>query len=606
MSTKVEGQQQISIYKIESGISLSDLTLLIPKKYKEQTLNGKPAPGYNLKLFHERYLYTPKWKPFVAPIVQSGQEILSANNSAQQNYVLLLEADSAKSVYAITGGYGHNAIREYINNDFGLDILARLIKKEDKILKAAREKNFVGGIMGATKYFRNNFNLFENESFGKFYQELQATVGKELMVDMFGFSEDDLKRGAVCNAKSSFRINKAIDLNRLLKVIEVCETILQKDPIISINDVKKLTKQKNEDLIKSLDEILLDQLWDSFEKPNDGLPFDICHSEFEEYLTAYSYKAKIHRQRKIEGKDKAVRALLNYFDDDFEFESLIDAGALFGKIRAEKKIKDKEHFCNQIRSLIITSYNHDGVELTNSDFLSHLMGDVTFEGQKFFYVDKCWYQIKPTFIDDLNASCKSIITNYNFHEDLKDWKYNSHTENNYNAQYIGEAQTIVLDKITPENIELCDILKWDDNNLYLIHVKAGFGNTMRDLCAQITIAANRLSQDIRTIPSKDFVKSIYKDLKAKKGKAGYYGLAGNQTDNISEADFLKLFDKNPHFVLAVLDTKNAERDLKNIEDFNSSIAKFSLHALMQGMASSGQNLRIRQIKNASGAASKAA
>jgi len=155
---------------------------------------------------------------------------------------------------------------------------------------------------------------------------------------------------------------------------------------------------------------------------------------------------------------------------------------------------------------------------------------------------------------------------------------------------------MVLDKITPENIELCDMLKWDNDNLYLIHVKSGFGNTMRDLCAQISISANRLVQDRKATPSKEFVKKVYQSLKNKNGGEGYYGLAGAQTNNMMEDEFLELFDKQKHFVLAILDTSTSERELQNIEEFNSNIAKFSLDVLTKEMAGIGQNLQIGQIK----------
>lgn len=581
---------------MEMGTAFVDLvSSVLVHDYEEQQLEANLPEGYDFRLFHLRYSFTPKWKFFIEPIVKSNQNILATKSSAQQNYVLLIKVNNTKNIYAVTGGYGHNAIREFTSADFGLDVLSRFIKKEDKILKSAKERNFVGGIMGSTKYFRNNFNLFENEGFGKFYQELQATLEKEFMVNSLGFSEEDLKKGAVCSARSSFKINKAIDFSKLLNVIAACEDILKKDPIISINDVKKLTKQKNGELIENLNDALFDQLWSVFQSLDSSYPFDLCHSDFERYLTARSYRVKMHRQRKIPGTDTSSRMLVNYFDE-YEFDSLVNIKELFVKIKTDITIKNQKHFSGQISSLKIVSYDEDGNELTSGDLLSHLMGDVSHDGEKFFYVDKAWYQIKASFIDDLNASCKIFVQKSSYQGSMKPWDVVTQKENDYNAGYIGDEGTIVLDKIIPENIELCDILRWDDDNIFLIHVKAGFGNTMRDLCAQIAISANRLVQDLQAVPSKAFVRKVYQALRAKKGTAGYFGDAGDQTDNITEEDFVALFEKRIHFVLAVLDTGTAERDLQNIEKFNSSIAKFSLHALTTEMTGAGQSLQIYQIK----------
>ncbi len=48
----------------------------------------------------------------------------------------------------------------------------------------------------------------------------------------------------------------------------------------------------------------------------------------------------------------------------------------------------------------------------------------------------------------------------------------SYIEGDYNLTYKGDIKTIVLDTLTPDGIEPCDILKYDDNdNVYLFHVK---------------------------------------------------------------------------------------------------------------------------------------
>ncbi|MCB9982111.1 MAG: TIGR04141 family sporadically distributed protein [Rhodospirillales bacterium] len=143
----VDGQLQTSVYKMEDGKNLQELAKEVTEEsYSEQQLNNSLPDDYNFQLFYNRYTYTPKWKSFIEPLAEKSQAILFTENSAQQNYVLFIETKDTKNIYAVTGGYGHNAIRKYIDNDFGLDVLSRLIKKEDKILKSARERNFVGGI----------------------------------------------------------------------------------------------------------------------------------------------------------------------------------------------------------------------------------------------------------------------------------------------------------------------------------------------------------------------------------------------------------------------------------------------------------------------------
>lgn len=378
-----------------------------------------------------------------------------------------------------------------------------------------------GGILGTTKYFRNNFNLYENESFGKFYQELQTSVGKEFFVNTLKFTEDDFKKGSVCTAKSSFRINKSIGFSKLIEISKSCEEILDRPSIVSINDVSKLTKQKNEDLIKSLYTQLSKQLYDTFTGAEDSIPFDLCHKDYETYLTASCHQVKCYSSKKPDKDSKIVRGLINYLGVH-EFDKLTNIDDIFTLMREQgKTFKSQEQFWNKVKSLRISCMDSDGVEILGDDFLSFLMGNIKSEnGDEYFYVDKTWYEIKSTFVKNLNEACSSFIKDNLYAEVLKEWDAEKHNENQYNAQYIAENGTIVLDKITPDNIELCDILKWDDKNAYLIHVKSGFGNTMRDLCAQISIAANKLSQDLKGDNKKAFIKEIYKDLFSKKDLGG--------------------------------------------------------------------------------------
>jgi uncharacterized protein (TIGR04141 family) len=234
---------------------------------------------------------------------------------------------------------------------------------------------------------------------------------------------------------------------------------------------------------------------------------------------------------------------------------------------------------------------------TEGDFIEHLMGDVPYDIKRYFFIDRAWYLIKDAFIEALNEHCDSYIQSHYTTGLEKTWPDTLATENDYNSQYIGSLNTIVLDKITPEI--LSDILRWDNDVLYLYHVKAGFGNTLRDLCAQILIAAARIQQDTKA--EKAFIRKIYRSLKlkAKIGGEGYFDKVGKQTEQVSEDDFVDLFNKKVIYVLAVLDTAADQRDIKNMKSFQSNIAKFSLQELSKQMRMLDIDFSVTQIKRAS-------
>jgi uncharacterized protein (TIGR04141 family) len=342
---------QIAIYKIEGGLSLDELCQKAKeKKFAEQSLAFSSKNGFELKLYYQSKPSFPKWKGFAASITTDNQEIIKPYKSGMEGFVLYLSKDD--KVYAVTGGHGHFVVQDCIDTNFGIEVFARLIKKEDKILKSTREKSLVGGILGTTKYFRNNFNLFDNDSFGKIYQEVKARLNKEILVSKLGFTEEDIKKESLCVAKSSFRINKDITCEQLLKVIEGCESLLESAQPIPINSVEKLAKKKNQSLIDKLTTELFSQLWKRYSDPAYEIDFDLCHYEWEQYLTASEYIAS----RGNKGN--------NAFGE-LTFEELSNVDMLFEAIKEQhNKPDDQEAFEKLLRNLKIISFDEEGQILT--------------------------------------------------------------------------------------------------------------------------------------------------------------------------------------------------------------------------------------------------
>lgn len=594
---------QIGIYKIDTEDELlfqdGNPLDIISKKIREkdgdftiQELQQDIKNGFKIQVLYKKRLSNPQWKIFLSDIVKNNQDVFQINKNYAESFIMLCFNNNSNNLYAITGGLGYHVIQEFINDDFGVNILSRLIKKEDKILKSVKEKSVTGGILGSTKYFRKKYNLLENDSFGKIYQELKVDLDKDILNKHFGFSDEDSRKEASCIAKTSFKINKSITFRQLINIISGCEYVLENLDAISINNVKKIQRKKNKFLIQNLESQLFNELWKRY-KNEDSFNFDLCHRDFEKYLTASKYIIKKNTSSN------------NYFNN-VEFQRLESINKLFEEIKKrEDRPKNKKGFEKLIRSLKIYSYNEEDEnnELTKGLIIHHIFGDVTSleDNRKYFLIDNNWYLIKKDFIRQLNDNCKLFIVN-NFENGLeKKWDYRNdnkekRSENFYNKSYIGEDRTIVLDKIIPENIEPCDILKWDSDNLYLYYVKASFGNTMRDLCSQIFIAANRIKNDLNS--SKEYIGKIYDQLQAKiDSDDAYYSEIGKQTKIISRDIFIELFsDKKLIFVLSVLDTKPDERSIKtDIKKFRSNIAKFSLQELVQAMKGIDVEFKITQI-----------
>jgi len=598
---------QIGIYKInlESDLFISSTdhidTMVATIKaddsdFELQKIKDDLSDDFEIQLLYKKKASNPAWKEFFSNIATPDQDILKPFQSKIESFAMFLRNDSSGNLYAITGGFGHCPIQDYIDENFGIDILSRIIKKEDKILKAVKEKSVQGGILGSTKFFRNNYNFFENDDFGKIYQELKANLDRKILKKYFGFSLDDIKSDSTCIAKTSFKINKAISLPQLFKIINSCEYIIKnpsKDPSLEpivINNVRKINKKKNQKLVEELEDTLFKQLWDRYGDIDADIDFDLCSKDFEKYMTASRYVLR---------KGSSTK---NFFGK-YEFVELRNIDQIFEEL---KKHSNKPTSLAELRDLLeslkIYSYNDESsFELTKEWMIYHLMGDISLGDKKYFLIDNQWYEIMEDFINRLNEDCASFVKRNPYNCLDKEWNYtkSGDDENKYNQKYFNEKNTIVLDKILADNIESCDILKWDEKSIYFCHVKAGFGNTMRDLCNQILVSAIMISNDLAG--SKEYIGKIYDSLKKKKGSGGYFGKVGDQSDKYTKEEFVKLFkDKTPVFVLAVLDTYKDSRNLEvDMAKFRSSIAKFSLQELRKRMKGIDMTLKITQIKKQS-------
>jgi hypothetical protein len=184
-------------------------------------------------------------------------------------------------------------------------------------------------------------------------------------------------------------------------------------------------------------------------------------------------------------------------------------------------------------------------------------------------IDTKWYHLRDTFVKDLITNTQHILKTYKASDKILPLKWDKsilRKEKDYNSQYNSLKNYIVIDTIIEDGLELCDILHYDNANLYLIHVKYGFKSEMRELTNQITISARRLRETLGT-EKKSILTKIYNRL-----------ILGNlDVDNLSLEDFILLFNRKITYVLAF--TSHLSQDLKvesNIESFNSNIARYSL------------------------------
>ncbi|MBA5630340.1 DUF6119 family protein [Moheibacter lacus] len=554
-------------------------TFLKSKKFREQKVKGNLSEKYEIRLFYKQSVRDIKWKEFINSVALEGEDILNLNKSKSESYIILFQNISTKKIYASTGGYAHITVQEIATNDFGIEILSKIVKSEDKALKSTKERNLTGGIQGEIKFFRNDYNLYENENFGKIYNELNASLNKDILTKAFGFKPSEIDANSLCIAKNSFSIKKSISFSQLLNVIEKCESLLKKKGI-EINSVEKIGR--SEDLLKeTLINEVLQNIFQNYLDENKHFSVEISNRDFEKYFQATSSTLTFTYDKRSNS--------FNIDDVIRNIETIIKQL----KIEIEEEL-DYEPFKKVIKNTYLETFDEDGNTLTRDKLINHFCAEIIHEGNTYFLIEKDWYVVKESFIKKINEQTQFFLSE-NKYSGKKMLKWNGGEENDYNASYLGKDNMYVFDRFTSLNIEACDILNVEKDTLYFYHVKKGFDNSMRDLCNQVYIAGRKIHEDVKS--NYEFLESLYDSVANSKGKSPYTIRAKKQFDKLSKKQFIaKIKNKKVVIVLAVADSSKKKRDLfTNIEKFESNIAKFMLTELAKNMRNLGIEFQITQI-----------
>ena len=568
-STDNEPQKKmISIYKLDSSLETLHIggktpwenfinIILNYKCYSPEELNLQQdfLSEYDRVAYKLQSNNSVSWVNFVNEFLEQKLNSKAIKNYSHSFLLLTKPKNQEDNIFIITfGSLSYYVIQNYIDNEFGLDILSRIIEPNTKIVKSTKGQNVVGATRGQRSVYRQLHTLDDLEDFGKIFQELNVNINKEAL-DKFGIStEQDFKN---CCAKSSFQIKTGITTNTIEKYIEGC-LFAKSRPAQPINSTKLLDKKKEKNLIT---DIINNAIANTWEEINKGNPFDLCHKNFDSYIEAESYKAFYNRKKL-----------------SIEYKTTLN------DLIKEYKIKE-EDFKIFLERTKIKSYDADEKKQTEDNLLNHLFLEYTDKNNiKYFILNGSIYKIEEAFLNSLDTKIKNLNNKKSFLNQNNYPEWNNTDETGYNNSFNNDNY-IVLHKKLNYKLELCDILGYKQEDLYLYFVKDGFTGTIRDLAYQIYNTAKLIENSINTdckilIDFYDKFKTVIEPSIA------------------SQEDFINLFrNKTIKYVFAFRDENN--RSLKDSpEEFKSNVAKFALVELEEKMRQLDKSeLKILQIKN---------
>jgi uncharacterized protein (TIGR04141 family) len=480
--------------------------------------------------------------------------------SSSPSLVLFIYDDT--DIFCLIGGHGTQVIKRFLDDTFGLDLFSRIVDENKDLILSAKYRGMTGNLAGGAEVYRNEQKLNEIVTFGRLFKEIVFEINEINRKEFFHFIGDPKENTLSCIANSSFLIKSGISFDQTHQLIEKIIEIIKIKPLKSLgtfSQIKDLHKINN-NYMPSLYEKLRDDMVIEFKqggyKDNLRFDFDFGHpSNFLEFYECDKYIVTIKDGKKsiiveTTKRENIYKETMKYLSEQESIVLLVDFMRVLGGT--------------------IVHGHRDNKKPIKAPFIQYISCEITDEnGRPLFYLDNKWLRVENTFIDELNSTCHSMMTNSRLNKNIlpEKWKDAKNIdEDTYNLTYLGKQNYIVLDKILGQNIELCDILYFEDNELFVIHVKKGFNAKMRDLTNQIKISSQRLWNDVRT--DQKFLEEIY---------AKYKASQNYQHNTISEADFLNLFKYKINYVLAFTSTlKDYKPIYGNLEKVKSNIAKFSL------------------------------
>ena len=155
---------------------------------------------------------------------------------------------------------------------------------------------------------------------------------------------------------------------------------------------------------------------------------------------------------------------------------------------------------------------------------------------------------------------------------------------------------IVTDKVLIDNIEICDLIKFEEGKVFLYHVKKGLGRDLRVLANQV-INASRLVFNAVNEEDASILKLYYKRISDKyfSGNDLSYKNGSNQ-NNLSESRFITILKESE--IVFVFSYSSIKTNLITEEfiETNSRVAKLSFIYCVRDMLRGNNQFLIERIK----------
>lgn len=487
---KSEPQTFFSIYKIDIGMVISEddtktsinevrdriLTEIEEKLNNKSTCNEvKEYSQGDFKVLVFQTENPPQWKGLIASFIDATDEEEQLEydgicSNISISYILLYI--KGNGIYAMTGGYGSHYIENYIEKNFGLYLLPKLISKQTAVVKGVNEKNLTGNRLSTQQENRTATSILVEQNLSSIYSELVVELDKDKASDLGILLDSDKQKINILN-KDSIVIRKSLTINQLEQVISKIAEVESREAEFALNYfvLARSKGVKDTELMRTLVEQF---------KNEDYSHFIIYGSDYEKYY----YRASSYSLMDEDGKIILEKSEPINLEDIFQLIHDLNIKMSLG--RTDTIIR---------RWMMNTWDNSGSILMYRKPLFDLLQGYIQYRDKTIYLSYGRWYIIDDTFTNILKQEYlelyKQNISKEKVLKTLFPFRIGKgEKEDDYNREYIKNSEVIMAHTTLLNNIELADLIFVKDNVLYLLHNKMNFdGSGIRDLSNQIITAA---------------------------------------------------------------------------------------------------------------------
>ena len=342
-------------------------------------------------------------------------------------------------------------------------------------------------------------------------------------------------------------LSKPEIVNDIKKMTELSKEQTRLEPLVEAYDKYK----KIEDDMNAAHEMLKDKEMAEFAKEelNNLLYNCILENNIKSFeLIADDIETFYFSSDKFIIKKDNIRIMEK--EEPIDFDELISL--MLEQCKKKMSINFIKTFLNSTYLLTIDDNGHTVIPQTK--IITLIRGCLELEGDSYYLLNGEWYVFEDSYFGMLNKQykkiCNIIVSKDNSIVNMFNLKKNEKNEDSYNDTFKNSDKVIFSHKKNFKNVEIADLIFWDDDSIYLMCNKSEFdGPGMRDLENQVFTSSSIISR------ARDSETNLLEQ---------YYDILNEEDKKIISKNEFKAMFKNKKIIYVLGFNENLKIDTRSV------------------------------------------